>query len=103
MARPKKDAPEAADAEQAEFAAELVEAADAEQAEFAAELVEEAVVEKAPEPEQKPVQVDSTKQVKITAFKVFTSRGRRLAGDVESFPAAEAEKLISNGEAVEWP
>lgn len=42
-----------------------------------------------------------SKKIKIKAFKVYTSRGRRLAGDVDDFPASEADYLIANGDAVE--
>jgi hypothetical protein len=44
---------------------------------------------------------EPTKKIKFTAFKVFTSRGRRLADDVDDFPVTEADKLIADGVAVE--
>lgn len=44
----------------------------------------------------------ASKKIKFTAFKTYTSRGRRLADDVDDFPADEAEKLIADGVAVEW-
>lgn len=45
----------------------------------------------------------ATKKIKFTAFKVFTSRGRRLAGDVDDFPEDEADKLIAAGDAEACP
>lgn len=42
-----------------------------------------------------------TKKIKFKAFKTFTSRGRRLAEDVDDFPVAEADALIASGDAVE--
>lgn len=44
---------------------------------------------------------EPTKKIKFTAFKTFTSRGRRLEGDIDDFPASEAEKLIADGVASE--
>lgn len=44
---------------------------------------------------------EPTKKIKFTAFKIFTSRGRRLEGDIDDFPVSEAEKLIADENAVE--
>lgn len=44
-----------------------------------------------------------TKKIIFKAFKIYTSRGRRLEGDIDDFPAAEADQLIADGNAAEWP
>ena len=75
MARPKRDADQAPESEPAATAE--------------------------PESEASAAPVES-KKIKIKAFKVYTSRGRRLAGDVDDFPADEADTLIANEEAEEW-
>lgn len=46
---------------------------------------------------------EPTKKIIINAFKIFTSRGRRLSGDIDDFPASEADALIASGDAALWP
>ena len=47
-------------------------------------------------------ETEATRKLKFTAFKVFTSRGRRLKDDVDDFPASEADQLIADGAAIAW-
>ncbi|MGL4395040.1 MAG: hypothetical protein ACRCS9_00730 [Hyphomicrobium sp.] len=42
-----------------------------------------------------------SKLVKITAFKIYTTRGRVLADDEIDLPSDEADALIAAGDAVE--
>ena len=50
-----------------------------------------------------PTPAAPAKRVKIKVYKIMTSLGRKLEGDLIELPAAEADSLIAAGHAEEKP
>lgn len=59
-----------------------------------------------PKREDEPLELDDrpapklSKQVRVKHYKVFTSAGRFIAGQIAMIPEAEADALIAKGHAV---